>query len=91
MFRIPTKPVQTSDQPLEIESIVKEMGLQRFATDARGLALIADAAQRWKDFLDDLELSDLSTEPPVIVKAEGKTIKFSDPDKMADWIAENIE
>lgn len=45
--------------------------------------------QRWIEYLDELELSDLTVDESVTVRTAGMTIKFPSIDEVTEWITSN--
>ena len=69
-----------------IQQTVEE--ITKLATDEpteKNLALAVDAAQRYLEYLDELELN-ATVDESVTVKVEGHTIKFKNAEDMAAWI-----
>jgi predicted RNA-binding protein Jag len=57
--------------------------------DKKSLALAVDAAQRYYEYLDELEISPLDIDTNISVQVEGKTIRFQNVEEIASWITSN--
>lgn len=55
----------------------------------REIAIVLEMNQRYKEYLDDLEIADLRTDTNVVVKVDDETIKFSSIEDVAAWITAN--
>lgn len=59
-------------------------------SDPQSLAVIGEMTQRYIEYLEELEFSDLHLCPEVVVKVDGQAVKFENADKFADWLVEYL-
>jgi hypothetical protein len=71
-----------------IENTVREARKLARHTNIKGLAVAAEIEQRYIEYLDALLDSDLSMGESVIVKLDGKTIKFNNIEDVSKWITQ---
>ena len=58
---------------------------------ARDLALAIELNQQYVDILSEMEDMPMSTDESVTVEVNEKPIRFTDIDKLADWLAEVMD
>jgi len=73
---------------LSLESLLNEVIKRTDVSSPRSKAITVEAYQRYAEYIDEILENPLSFDSSVIVKVNGRTIKFPNPTALAEFLAE---